>query len=73
MSRLYATIDSDSRKTQPTSRGHRHITTHAATWQGAVRVSLSAGEGGTDYIVELVPWHGRGEHKLLAEGVIEDQ
>ena len=38
MSRLYASIDSDARKTQATSRGHKHIETHTRGWDLGVRV-----------------------------------
>ena len=38
MSRLYASIDSDARKTQATSRGHRHISTHTRGWDSGVLV-----------------------------------
>ena len=38
MSRLYASIDSDSRKTQVTSRGHRHIESHTRGWNLGVQV-----------------------------------
>ena len=38
MSRLYASIDSDARKTQATSRGHRRISAHVRGWNDGVRV-----------------------------------
>lgn len=38
MSRLYASIESDARKTIPTSRGHKHINTHTRGWDSGVRV-----------------------------------
>jgi len=38
MSRLYASIDSDARKTQATSRGHKHIITHTRGWDTGVEV-----------------------------------
>lgn len=38
MSKLYASIDSDARKTQATSRGHRHIESHTRGWDLGVRV-----------------------------------
>ena len=42
MSRLYASIDSDARKTQATSRGHRVMSTHTRGWSLGVRVVASA-------------------------------
>lgn len=38
MSRLYASIDSDARKTQATSRGHQHIESHTRGWSAGVEV-----------------------------------
>jgi len=38
MSRLYASIDSDARKTQATSRGHKHIDSHVRGWNVGVRI-----------------------------------
>lgn len=38
MSRLYASIDSDARKTQAMSRGHKYITTHTRGWNTGVEV-----------------------------------
>lgn len=38
MSRLYASIDSDARKTVPTSRGFKRIDTHTRGWDSGVRV-----------------------------------
>ena len=74
MSKLYATIDSDSRKTQATSRGHRNLTTHAASWDGAVRVNLETLEDGRiRYSVDLVPWRGTGESRELASGIFGEE
>lgn len=38
MSRLYASIDSDSRKTQATSRGHKYVNAHIRGWNSGVRI-----------------------------------
>ena len=71
MSKLYATIDSDARKTRATARGHRRIITHAASWNGAIQVVLTIGEDGKErYEVRRIAWHGRGADKahMIAEG-----
>ena len=39
MSRLYASIDSDARKTQATSRGHHNVEAHVRGWNLGVRVA----------------------------------
>jgi hypothetical protein len=47
MSRLYASIDSDARKTQATSRGHKRIDAHVRGWDNGVEV-VANGNGGKD-------------------------
>jgi predicted acyl esterase len=71
MSALYGTLK--GAKGMATRCGHRELTTHAASWDGAVRVSLNNNKetGSTSYVVELVPWHGNGEYRKLAEGIME--
>jgi hypothetical protein len=51
------------------------LITHSACWNGAVRVELQHDKetNSTSYLVQLVPWHGTGENKVLAEGVMENQ
>jgi hypothetical protein len=73
MSALYGTIE--GAKGKATRCGHRELTTHSACWNGAVKVELQHDKktNSTSYRVELVPWHGTGENKLLAEGVMETQ
>lgn len=45
------------------------MTTVAASWGGAVRVSLTHDQEGHDVAtVELVPWHGHGVRRVLFEG-----
>ena len=39
MSRLYASIDSDARKTQATSRGYHNVEAHVRGWNLGVRVA----------------------------------
>jgi hypothetical protein len=70
MSALYGTIEAN--EGLATRRGHRELVTHSACWNGAVRVELQHNKktNSTSYRVELVPWHGAGENKLLAEGVM---
>ena len=72
MSRLYGTLDGAG-KTQRTARGHSRLVTHAAGWKGAIRVTVTANEDGSDsYVVELVPWQtSGGERRELASGVLD--
>jgi len=73
MSALYGTIE--GAKGKATRCGHRELITHSACWNGAVRVELQHDKetNSTSYLVQLVPWHGTGENKVLAEGVMENQ
>ena len=69
MSKLYATIESDSRKNPATSQGNRRITTHATCWHGAVRVDLRVTDSGDiTYEVQLVPWRGCGVRQPITSG-----
>lgn len=75
MSNFYGTIDGMG-KTQATRRGSKAtgLTTHAAGWKGAIRVSLTHSEatGNDEFMVELVPWQGSGgSAELLARGVLD--
>ena len=73
MSNLYGTIDGAA-KTRATRRGHRELTTHAAGWRGAIRVTVThdANSGEDVYLVKLVPWMGSGgTEKILAAGSLD--
>ena len=72
MSKLYGTVSGAS-KTKATRRGHSHLVTHAACWQGAVRVELYCDAAGvTHYDVTIVPWQGGGGgERLLSKGVLD--
>ena len=73
MSALYGTIKGT--KGMATRCGHRELVTHSACWNGAVKVTLQHDKktNSTSYCVELVPWHGTGEQRILAEGKMENQ
>lgn len=43
MSKLYASITSDSRKTPATSRGHKEINCHVHGWNKGIRVICRLG------------------------------
>lgn len=46
MSRLYASIESDARKTPATSRGHKEIESHTRGWHNGIRVVARATDSG---------------------------
>ena len=74
MSHFYGMISRSARKTTPTARAHASsgLETVAASWQGAVQVTLNHNaETGKDwYRVELIPWHGAGVNKTIATGTV---
>src|SRR4051812_18676085 len=48
MSKLYASISSDARKTEATSRGHKEIQSHTRGWDLGVRVVASLNHNGRE-------------------------
>ena len=67
MSRLYASIDSDARKTQATSRGHKQISAHVRGWDDGVEVQAFADETGVGfYIYQTGGSNGAMNPKLIA-------
>lgn len=68
MSYFYGTV-SGAAKTTATRRGYRSsgLRTTAASWQGAVRVSLEERNGKDFAVIQLIPWHGRGVTRVLCE------
>ena len=75
MAHFYGMISRSARMHAPTARGHANsgLETIAASWQGAVEVTLSYDqETKKDYFkVSLIPWHGSGTDFLLAEGPVD--
>lgn len=53
MSRLYATITTDARRTQPTARGHRQVTAAAQSWDGSIAVTLIQTDDATGPEVQI--------------------
>ncbi len=70
MARFYGVVSGRARS--PASRlGTGALRTVAASWQGAVKVSLYIGADGSDYaLVQLSKWHGAGTDRLLYEGPV---
>ena len=73
MSHFYGTVTGKA-KTQASRCGTKssRLETIAASWQGAVKVSLSHDEttGRDKASVELMPWHGSGTFRVLYRGPI---
>ena len=72
MAHFYSTIQGQAG--EATRRGSKSsgIEVTAASWSGAVAVTLWHDErtGQDRYRVEARPWHGQGERGVLAEGVV---
>jgi len=71
MSRLYGTLQ--GARGEATRCGHRTLTTLAAGWRGAIRVTVDAhGDGSDYYTIELVPWkNSGGKSRVLMTGVLD--
>ena len=76
MSHFYATIEEGTRKTVPSSRGHKStgIATRAASWAGAVCVRLWWDEETqTDRFEVTMERHkGKGDRQELCRGIVGD-
>jgi hypothetical protein len=72
MSHFYGTVKGADGEATRQGFKATGITTHAATWKGAIRVDLvhDVDTGVDHYLVKLVPWQGTGELKTLATGEI---
>lgn len=67
MARFYGTVQGG--RGVASRLGHQHITTVAASWRGAVQVTLTEDENGvTRARIETVRWQGAGASKLLFDG-----
>lgn len=73
MSRFYGTLQGGRGQVTRTGSGVSGLTTYAAGWGGAVKVTVRAGADGEDhFIVELVPWAASGgTTTLLAAGTLD--
>jgi hypothetical protein len=62
----------------PVSRaGHRNhgLTTIAASWEGAIQVTLSHNykTGQNEFNIQMIPWHGHGKYIDLAKGQLNGE
>ena len=74
MSTFYGTLRGKARTiaTRCGSRGSG-ITTTAASWKGAVVVRMYTNDNGTElFEVVMAQWHGHGDYKVIASGVVGD-
>jgi hypothetical protein len=73
MSHFYGTLKGSRGVATRCGTKNTGLTTHAAGWRGAIRVTVHHGADGRDrFEVQLVPWHGSGGRAVkLAEGVLD--
>ena len=73
MSHFYSTLEGNRGKVTRCGTKGSGITTHAASWSGAVRVELwHDDDSGRDWaLVELVPWRGTGVKRELYRGPVD--
>ncbi len=72
MSHFYGIVYGQAR-TEATRRGSKNtgLRTVAASWDGAIEVQLVHDAFGRNtYVVREIPWHGTGQSKEIASGVI---
>lgn len=74
MSHFYGTIKGG--RGQATRTGHKTsgLTTHAASWHGAISVELWRDDDSSAdmFRVVMVPWHGAGDSQTLCVGRVGD-
>ena len=71
MSHFYGTLQGSRGQATRCGTKNSGMEVVAASWNGAVRISLHTSDDGTDYYtVVLDQWRGAGEYQILAQGVI---
>jgi len=69
MARFYGTVQGN--RGTATRMGSKHMETYCASWDGAIKCYAYIDGAGRDCVkVEKTTWHGKGENKLLYNGVI---
>ena len=69
MARFYGTIR--GQRGMATRLGHTSITTQAASYQGAIEVTLTPQDNSTNAHVRMIPWKGAGESRVLYDGPVD--
>ena len=75
MAHFYGTLNGSRGEATRCGTKNSGMTTHAASWAGAVRTRLwHDSETGQDMArVELVPWHGSGCYRTLYSGPVSGE
>ena len=74
MSHFYGIVQGNRGEATRCGSKDSGVTTHAASWNGAVRVDVFVDQDtGQDVArVALVPWQGRGVSRVLYEGPVSE-
>lgn len=70
MAHFYGKLDGSRGQATRCGTKKSGMQTVAASWSGAVRVTLYEHEGEDRVIVSLIPWHGHGTDRQLYEGPV---
>lgn len=71
MSHFYGTLQGSRGEATRAGSKDSGLTAVAASWEGAVRVTLHhSGDGKDVATVELIPWQGAGINKVLYHGPV---
>ena len=71
MSHFYGVLQGSRGEATRCGTAKSGVRVTAASWAGAITTDLYTDEKGRDcFRVQERPWHGRGKHRTLAEGVI---
>lgn len=70
MSHFYGVLNGSRGEATRCGTKSSGMTATAASWQGAVRVTLREVNGADHAYVELIPWQGAGGNRLLYSGPV---
>ena len=69
MSHFYGTLQGSRGEATRCGTKSSGIVTYAASWQGAIRVCVTQDKFGHDvFTVEMMPWKGAGDYRMIAHG-----
>lgn len=75
MSHFYGTLKGSRGEATRCGTKNSGLDVTAASWAGAIRTRVwHDGAAGVDrYDVSLIPWHGAGASRVLAQGIVGDE
>jgi hypothetical protein len=74
MSHFYGTLKGARGEATRCGSASSGITATVASWSGAIRTMLYVDDAGNNcYRVMETPWHGAGQTRVIAEGVIGER